>query len=45
MDVRRPSGDSRVSVEHALLNVAASQIRTSMTKLNQEEVGVGSGRD
>ena len=38
-DVRRPSTDSRVSVENALLNVATSQISTSMTKLSQDEVG------
>ena len=39
-DVRRLSTDSKVSVENALLNVAASQISTSMTKLNDGEVGL-----
>lgn len=44
-DVRRPSTDSRVSVENALLNVAASQISTSMTKLSQDEVSAGINRN
>ena len=50
-DVRRKSTDSRVSVESALLNVAASQITTSMTQLGSDKVSVaraivthGSGR-
>ena len=38
--VRRPSTDSRFSIEGALLN--ASNISTSMTKLNQNQVTHGS---
>ena len=37
MDERRPSEDSRVSVENALLNVAASHISSSMNMLNKQE--------
>ncbi len=36
--VRRMSQSSQVSIDNALINVAKSQISTSMTKLNQNEV-------